>query len=255
MDIIKAGNTSAGKYEEVLLRRDNLRKEAENYHLQYIREFGDLITEAFEKKIECIRKKKMVTYCQRQVNMGRKVEAARLDAFIETEMAEYRQELESMIRDVKELKDSKTVSESDIRKIKKIYYRLAKMIHPDMHPELAEDETLNGYWQRITVAYTYNQLKELEELEMLVTSYLKKQGVSGEDVSIDDLEDRIAAVEAEIREIIGTNPYLYKSLLEDEAEKLRRKQEYKDEIASYEMYSAQLDDVLSTFSVERGRLS
>lgn len=54
-DIIKVKNTAYSKYEEVLLRRDNLRKEAEHYHMEYLRVFGDLITEDFEKKIECIR--------------------------------------------------------------------------------------------------------------------------------------------------------------------------------------------------------
>ena len=47
-DIIKVKNTAYTKYEEVLLRRDNLRKEAEHYHMEYIRVFGDLITDAFE---------------------------------------------------------------------------------------------------------------------------------------------------------------------------------------------------------------
>ena len=58
-DIIKVKNTAYSKYEEVLLRRDNLRKEAEHYHMEYIRVFGDLITDAFEKKIECIRSWRM----------------------------------------------------------------------------------------------------------------------------------------------------------------------------------------------------
>jgi hypothetical protein len=39
------------RYEEVLLRRDKLRKEAENCHLEFLRVFGDLIV------ISCIRKK------------------------------------------------------------------------------------------------------------------------------------------------------------------------------------------------------
>ena len=60
MDIIKLKNTSYTKYEEVLLRRDNLRKEAEHFHMEYIREFGSLIIKAFEIKVECIRKKKMI---------------------------------------------------------------------------------------------------------------------------------------------------------------------------------------------------
>ena len=75
------------------------------------------------------------------------------------------------------------------------------------------------------------------------------------EIEIDDLDDKIAAVEGEISNIISTNPYLYKMLLENEEEKLRRKQEYLDEITSYDIYSAQLDEVLATFEIEKGKLS
>lgn len=255
MEIVKVKNTSYSRYEEALLRRDNLRKEAEHYHMEYIRVFGDLITQAFEKKIECIRKKKMIAYCQRQVNAGKKISGVNLDSFIVQEMARYQEELLSMINDVRAVKDSKRVSASDFEKIKKIYYKLVKMIHPDMHPELADDEQIKDYWQRIVIAYTYNQLKDLEELELLVTSYLEENGQQVTDIEIDDLDDKIAAVEGEISNIISTNPYLYKMLLENEEEKLRRKQEYLDEIASYDIYSAQLDEVLTTFEIEKGKLS
>ena len=140
-------------------------------------------------------------------------------------------------------------------KIKKIYYKLVKMIHPDLYPELADDETIKDYWQRIVIAYTYNQLKDLEELELLVTAHLGETGRQVPDLQVEDLEEKIAAAEEEINRIISTNPYLYKMLLGDTVEIGRRKQEYQDEIASYEMYSAQLDEVLEGFAIERGKLS
>lgn len=124
-----------------------------------------------------------------------------------------------------------------------------------MHPELADDETIKDYWQRIMIAYTYNQLKDLQELEMLVSSYLEKSGRQVADLDIADLEDKIAAAEEEISNIISTNPYLYKMLLDDPLRVRNRKQEYRDEIAHYEMYSLQLDEVLGTFEMERGKLS
>ena len=255
MDIVKVKNTSYARYEEALLRRDNLRKEAEHYHMEYIRVFGDLITQAFEKKIECIQKKKMIAYCQKQVNMGKKIDATSLNNYITQEMAQYQKDLQTMINDVKAVKESERVSASDYEKIKKIYYKLVRMIHPDIHPELADDETIKDYWQRIVIAYTYNQLNDLEELELLVTAYLEENGQQVTDIEIDDLDDKIDAVEAEISTIISTNPYLYKMLLENEEEKLHKKQDYLDEIASYDVYSAQLDEVLATFEVERGKLS
>ena len=255
MDIIKVKNTAYSKYEEVLLRRDNLRKEAEQIHMDYLMEFGGLITEAFERKIDCIRKKKMIAYCQRQVNQGRKIDSSKLDDFIVREMAQYEKDLQMLVNDVKAVREGKRVSASEYEKVKKIYYKLVKMIHPDLHPELADDEALKDYWQRILIAYTYNRLKDLEELELLVTTYLKGKGIQDLDIEIEDLDAKIATVEEEIRGIVSTKPYIYKKLLGDRTEILRRKQEYQDEIASYEMYSAQLDEVLATFEIERGKLS
>lgn len=248
-DIIKVKNTSYARYEEVLLRRDNLRKEAEEYHLAFIREFGDLITRSFKLKIECIRKKRMIAYCQRLANMGKEINRNALTSYIEREMSEYQKELDDMIADVKAVKAARTISPAEVRRIKKRYYDLVKLIHPDMHPELADDETIKDYWQRIVIAYNYNNLKDLDELDTLVRKYLSENNIDVVETEIEDLSIKIADVEKEIEEIISTNPYLYRLILNDEREIMDRKQSYEDEIGSYRKYSGQLDEVLSTFEI------
>ena len=55
--IIKVKNASYARYEELLLRRDAVKKRAFQYGQEYTRTFGELILKVFEKKIECIRKK------------------------------------------------------------------------------------------------------------------------------------------------------------------------------------------------------
>ena len=50
--IVKGKNRAYARYEEALLRRDGLRREADNLHLEYIRLFGDLIEQSFRLKIE-----------------------------------------------------------------------------------------------------------------------------------------------------------------------------------------------------------
>lgn len=250
MDIVKVKNVSYSKYEEVLLRRDNLRKEAEEYHLEFIRVFGDLITESFRLKLECIRKKKMIAYCQRLANQGKEIWQSALTSFIEREMLEYQKELDDMINDVRMVKEARAITPLELKRIKDIYYALVKLIHPDIHPELEGDEQLKDYWQRIVIAYRYNNLNELEELDVLVRSYLEGRDISDMDLEIENIEERISAVEREIDEIITTNPYLYRLLLNDDKEVERKKQEYRDEIDSYTQYSAQLQEVLDTFEIK-----
>ena len=50
------------EYEELLVRRDQLSKDAGSYLIVYTKEFGDMITANFELKIDCIKKKKTISY-------------------------------------------------------------------------------------------------------------------------------------------------------------------------------------------------
>lgn len=251
MDMIKVENTSYAKYEEVLLRRDNLRKEAEQYQLEFIKIFGDLIAESFRLKIECIKKKKMISFCQRQMNLGRNISSAELTAYIEKKMASYRKELEDMLKDVEVAKSAGTVTDAELRKIKKLYYALVKLIHPDMHPELAGDMTLKDYWNRIVIAYSHNDLAELQELDALVRMYIREHALgTGNVPEIEDIDEKIEKVEQDINKIISTEPYLYKVLLADPGEIQERKQECRDEIDAYTEYAKELDGVLADFEIE-----
>ena len=249
-EIVKGENRANERYEEVLIRRDNLKREAEQYHHEYIRVFGDYIAESYKLKIECIKKKKMIAYCQRLENQGKKIISSELADFIEKEMREYQKQLDDIILDVNAAKNARTISPTDVRKIKEIYYGLVKLLHPDLHPELAGDEIIKDYWRKIEIAYTHNKLDDMQELDLVVRRYLKRKGLDNLDIEVEDVEIKIKKVEDEITEIITTNPYLYKLLLSDEKSVKERTMEYKDEIESYKSYSLQLDEVLGRFKIE-----
>lgn len=248
--IIKGENRAYEKYEELLIRRDNLKREAAQYHHEYIRFFGDYITESFRVKIECIKKKKMIAYCQKLENQGKKIISLALAAFIEKEMANYKAELDAMILDVNAAKGARSITATDVRKIKDIYYGLVKLLHPDLHPELADDETIKDYWKKIEIAYRHNHLEDIQEVDVVVRKYLKRRGYDNLDIEVEDVEKKIKRVEDEITEIITTNPYLYKLLLSDERSVKEKVMEYSDEIESYKSYSKSLDEILARFKVE-----
>ncbi|MBQ6662869.1 MAG: J domain-containing protein [Firmicutes bacterium] len=251
MEAIDERKRLLARYEETILRRDRAQKEAENYYIAYISVFGDLITETFRMKIACIRKKKMIAYCQQQANRGQSVNEQALEEYLAREMQEYEEELATLIENVQTAKSGTPVSTRARKEIKEIYYRLAKLIHPDLHPELAEDETIQEAWRRIVLAYRHNDAEALAEEEQLVLAHLELLGIGESEISIENLEERIRRLDAEIAEIHATDPYQYRFLLDDREAVKEKKKELREEYQVYEEYAAELDRVLSGFQRER----
>lgn len=244
-EIIKVKNTSYARYEELLMQRDNLKKEAFIMQRNYVAEFGDLILKVFEKKLECIRKKKTIEFAQAAANHGKTVDTDELQAYLQQEMAAFQEQLDAMIDDTKSAKERETITEHDLLKIKRVYHKLVKLIHPDINPMTNENEDLSDLWQRVQIAYNCNDLKDIEELELLVTTALEKMGVGTMEIEIPDIEDKIAEIEAEILRIRETDPYMYKFLLEDPDAVAEKNKSLNEELKSYEDYLAQLDEILN----------
>ena len=244
-EIIKVSNTSYSKYEELLIRKDDVKKQAFQYERAYVREFGDLILEIFQMKLEVIRKKKTIEYCQAFANRGESVDQNALQAYLIKELAEYKKTLDEMILDNEAAKKSEKVTEVDMLKIKRIYHHLVKKIHPDINPITAENEELKGLWQRLVVAYNCNDLKEIEETEVLINSLLEKLDLGTLDITIPDIDEKIIEIETEIENITSTDPYQYKYLLEDPEAIEQKKQELRKELEEYEDYGKQLDEILN----------
>jgi hypothetical protein len=244
-DIVRVRNSSYAKYEELLMRRDEIKKQAFLYERAYVREFGDLILDVFRMKMEAIRKKKTIGYCQAFANRGEAVDQKALQEYLAKELAEYQEKLDGMIRDHEAAKKNGQISEADLLRIKRIYHRLVKKIHPDIYPLTDENEELSELWQRLIAAYNCNNLREMEETEFLVNALLEKLESGLSAVSIPDIEEKIAELEAEIEKIKSTDPYQYRYLLEDETAVSEKKGELREELKAYEDYCRQLDEVLS----------
>ena len=78
MQMIRIAGSDYSQYEELLLRRDELEKEAEHIFLEYTRIFGDISTEIFKLKSDCIVLKKSISYCIMAKNRGKSVTSEKL---------------------------------------------------------------------------------------------------------------------------------------------------------------------------------
>ncbi len=250
-EIIKVKNADYSRYEELLLRRDRLRKEAGILQGLYIREFGDLMLEIFEKQVECIRKKKLIANYQMALNHGGIIDQAEVDRLLKEEMEDYQRQLEEMVAENEAAKKAGEVSTLKLTKIKKIYRRLAKQLHPDINPKTMEIPELFALWNAITTAYNCNNLEDLEEAEVLVGQALERIGLGYSEIEIPDLDQKLLEVEADIRRIRETDPYQYKYLLEDDAAKKDRRRDLEEKKKEYEDYEQELDGVIEDL-LQRG---
>ncbi len=252
MDIIPVSQDEYDTYVELLLRRDSCKKHARNAEILYIREFGELMTTSFQKQVECIAKKKSIAYYQAAANRGEKVKMEELDAWLHREMEEYERRLSGMLKEYQSCRNAETVSMFDTEKVKKIYHKIAKQIHPDMHPDLERTDELNELWLRVKAAYQGNDLASMQELEVLVNRYLEEQGIEDAepDLRIPDIQEKIDTLRAEIERITTTEPYTYETLLNDEDAVAAKKKELQEEIDTYTAYAEELDKTLAEFLKE-----
>ncbi len=237
------------EYEELILNRDELQALAESYLNQYIETFGELITTSYAYKVDCIKLKKMISLCQSYLNRGLPIDSAAINYTIEAQMEIYYQQLKSLEREYENTKNSIPISENEVIRIKKLYRKLAKLIHPDLNPELAFDQTIKDLWNRIVVAYNCNNYKELIELEVLVHKALSENGYKDTAVDIPDIEEKIAELEAEIVMIREQDVLPYKTILEDEEAIEVKKRELEEEVEEYKLYQQQLQEELSQYDL------
>lgn len=246
--LIKINDSSYELYASVLMRKEQIQKEALYINDEYLICFGEGLIKLFQAKISCIELKKKIGYCQRQVNLGSKINENEMINFIELVMSSYYDELAKMKKNQDTIKSAEVISEYDVKRIKQIYLKLARKLHPDLNPNTEKDPQLMDFWNRIQMAYRCNNLKEITELEFLVSRYLDDDISS---IVIDDIKTKIEKIEHEIDMIMTSVPYTYKFILNDESAIEKTHHEIQQEIDYYTKYHEDLEKVLETYMIER----
>lgn len=250
-EIIKVKNASYERYEELLLRKDALKKEAQEYQEEYDRELGDLNTKVFEEKIACIEKRKAISFCENVLAIGEKIIGAELDSYIDKTMQDYKDALNNLVANTKKAKSKQDLSKDEQKKAKAIYHQIAKLIHPDMNKELANNKTIQDLWNRVKVSYEIANLEELEELKIMVNNYLESINHNHDEIEIPNVEEKIFNLIEEIKTIINTNPYQYKYILNNKELVNIRKIELNKELEDYVRYKMNLERQLEKFQILR----
>ena len=240
------------EYEELLLRRDQILKECDSIVIAYTREYGELVQRSFELKIDCIKSKKSIAYCQRQINRGLNIDSEAMNAMIGREMAAYYDELREIVDQNNRAKGAESIGEYRMQRAKKLYRRLAKKLHPDINTQTSENEILRDLWTRIVFAYRMSDIEALEDLEAMVRKVMEDLGEDGFEYDTTNLNERIERLEAQIADILATEPYTYREILRDDEKRAAKKKELDREITEYEKYLTELTATLDKLLSHKG---
>ena len=246
MEITRSNNKTAyEEYEQLLLERDSLYKEKESIYVMYIHEFGDLLVERFHSQINIICTKKSIAFCQAKINRGWIVCLSELNSFIDIEMQGYNDKLSCMIDQNESCRRLTRLSKDENQRIKRIYRKLARLLHPDLNPDIENETWLSDLWERISTAYKFGDLEELENLELLANTALDSLNVEHPEIIIPNIGQRIEKIKNDIRQIVSTEPYIYKKTLENPVEIKKLKEKLQIEIKENELYLEHLKTILT----------
>lgn len=251
-ELTKGKESAYEQYEKLILQRDQLEKEAESIFRIYVNKFGKLITDSYEMQIECIKIKKMISYCQAAINRGQMIDRDQIMHQVDLEMQEYYAKLDEMLSDNEKCKQLEFSSDYTVRRVKKLYRMIAKKLHPDINPMTDQDETLQELWMRVMIAYHANDLKGMTELVVLVDSALEDAGWEQNRIDIPDIADKIREITAEIYQIRHTEPYMHKYLIENEAKTKEKKKELRAELKQFKAYRDELQETLNQMLLSGG---
>ncbi len=181
----------------LLLQKDDLLLiQSRRIETAYLRRFGALELKVYETWCECLRAKRKAKLIRADHNRREQPDLAQIEAELDGEMAEYREELESRfqrVESVMECHDGPHLSARGTKELKDLYRQTVKALHPDLHP--GEDENRTRTLNQAMRAYRAGDLETLraicETLEPLR---------EGETTELDALRAEVKRLRASIRE-------------------------------------------------------
>ncbi len=239
-------------YEDLLLKRDQLQREANSIRISYLKEFGELTSNIFKCQTEIIKLKKTINAYQALINRNEPIDVVAIDNAIENEMVGYILELKEMVDDTKHAKRCGRSNSYEIEAAKRIYRKIAKRIHPDINKVTENNPELLDIWNQVMDAYYANDPGRLEELEVMINRLMKNMGDNTYEINIANIDEKIGKMQKQIQSIISSKPYIYNELLSDEKRIQETKTEMKAGLEESKNYITGLKRVIENLLTEGG---
>ncbi|WP_407414005.1 hypothetical protein [Methanobrevibacter sp.] len=178
---------------------------------QYVLKFGRYEYKLYELELKIDKLRRKLQLIQIEINHENPIDLDKIEKILQEEFEEYEKQVHDQIDEIKFLEENtpEKLSESDTKKLKKLYRMLIKKLHPDLNPNQTFFE-LNLFY-RAVYCFEHGDLNGLESVAAILPEN------AGEETSqIDDLKRLVKEYEDKIMELKKKYPFNKRELLEDE---------------------------------------
>jgi hypothetical protein len=187
------------------------------YH-QYNYLFGKVYHRRYELYCLCERSRRKIEMYQAALNRQEMINEEAAEQKLDEEFIEYIQKLNIIAEEYQNavrFHELPNLQIADIQEIRRIYQKIAKKVHPDVHPE--SSEAAKDLWQKTLRSYKENDLEELQECELLLENLpeIPKEENRMPDDDITHCEKEIDDLHHKINYLISSFPYNQKELVQN----------------------------------------
>lgn len=238
----------------LLLERDELQFViCKNIETEYMLKLGSIEYKAYEAQCAVLRLKRKIELIQAKKNRQEKVIVSAIEETLDSEFAEYQKQLNEQIDKMNDaLKRSKAevLSDEDNKKLKKLYRKIVKALHPDINPDVSETQV--NLFDNAVQAYKNGDLNTLRIIgEMVGNNPLPEQHKDAMTQLVEEkerLQNLLKAIRDSIEQIKSEYPYTMKEIIEDEEQTEQKKKELENILSQYNelisIYKAKIEELI-----------
>lgn len=194
-----------------VLRESLLKVQEEKEHLisqvlpeleaLYLSKVGKLKLELLEVSIEVHRLKRKMEMIQSCLNRQSEIVIEAIEVLLEEEILQQKKKLEE---ESKKLEAAlryitiKPMNNEEADELKKIYYRLARILHPDLNP--VQNDSMKLLWLKVSECYRRGDLEEMKLLEILAEH---NEVVDSTPTVLEELKRRNEVISKQILKLIS----------------------------------------------------
>jgi hypothetical protein len=171
-------------------------------------------------KYELARLKRAIDLAQAALNAGVTPDPARIEATLEREAEEWKERLDAAAKKLKAAAEhlKGLLSKEESAELRKLYVVLVKKLHPDLHPDLTDDE--KKLWHKVQEANRLNDLAGMRALVALAEGKIAPKETPAMDALSQEkkvLSKHVETQRKKIAAIRAEPPFTLERELNDEA--------------------------------------